>query len=339
MRKFIIVSVLCLSFLNGVAVNKIDVFDFISQFDWSQTKKEIEHKYRDYINTEELSTGNSIILDSIVLGDYNLSFSIVFDQRDMPSIFSFSPKVDLFFLVEHEKVASVIDSIIYEKFGEPNVPYESIPSFMLENENSIGVKMWKDVKNLQNMSLSQSTLHFNDVFVAYFMLSLLTPIKTEPDFRKGYWGDSRRVIMEREGKRDELGLDNIYSFSTTVAGLGCIAGYRFTNDKLTSAKYLFKNASVYSCINDYEKLFSLLTKKYGDPVENKEENQASERQKDIYTEGELVRDGRLSKSALFLSPFSYIFISLSGGDGFSLIIEYYSIEHDNEIEKDILMDL
>ncbi len=339
MRKFIIVLVLCLSFLNGVAVNKIDVFDFISQFDWSQTKKEIEYKYKNYINTEELSTGNSIILDSIVLGDYNLSFSIVFDKRDMPTIFSFSPKMDLFFLLENEKIDSVINSIIYEKFGEPNVPYESIPSYLLENESSTSVKMWKDVKNLRNMSLSHSSLYINGMSVSYFMLSLLTPIKTEPDFRKGYWGDSRRVIMEREGKRDELGLDNIYSFSTTVAGLGCIAAYRFTNDKLTNAKYLFKNASVYSCINDYEKLFSLLTKKYGDPVENKEENQASERQKDIYTEGELVRDGRLSKSALFLSPFSYIFISLSGGDGFSLIIEYYSIEHDNEREEDILMDL
>ena len=237
------------------------------------------------------------------------------------------------------KIDSVINSIIYEKFGEPNVPYESIPSYLSENESSTSVKMWKDVKNLRNMSLSHSSLYINGVSISYFMVSLLTPIKTEPDFRRGYWGDSRRVIEERERKSDKLGLDDIYSFSTTVAGLSCIAGYRFTNDKLTSAKYLFENTSVYSCINDYEKLFSLLTKKYGDPVENKEENQASERQKDIYTEGELVRDGRLSKSALFSSPFSYIFISLSGGDGFSLIIEYYSIEHDNEREEDILMDL
>ena len=344
MKKLVFILLLLPSFLFVWADNKIDIFDFINQFDWTQTKKEIEKKYKDRIVLGgELE--KTIEFSGIVLGDYDLSFNVLFaDGGNMPTGLSFYPKLELFLSLGYAEIASDIDSIMDEKFGEPNIPYGPYHATMLEDKSVIAVKVWENIKGLKGITLTQRTMTLSslDLLVVAYIASpsnLITKEKTEPDFRKGYWGDSRRVIEERERKRDEFNLDNIYSFSTTVAGLSCIAAYRFTNDKLTSAKYLFDNISVYNCIENYDNLFGLLKKKYGDPVENEEENIASERQRSIYTEGELVRDGRLLKSALFLSPFSYIFIKLSGGDGFSLLIEYYSVEHDNEREADVLRDL
>ena len=162
----------------------------------------------------------------------------------------------------------------------------------------------------------------------------------EPDFRKGKWGDSMAACKSKEGKRDEYGMENIYAFDTYVAGIEATAAYRFTNDMLTSGKYIFSGQNTDNCISNYDNLVSYLTKKYGEPIDIKKEYSAQDYEKRLYSDGELIREGKLKMNTIWVTPFSYIIIALDGEKyHISLVLEYYSSKLDKVREDSILSDL
>jgi len=172
------------------------------------------------------------------------------------------------------------------------------------------------------------------------IIGAVPQIEREPDFRQGFWGDSLADVKRKEGKADEFNMDGIYAFTTYVAGLECISAYRFTGTKLTSGKYVFLNNNSDNCVSNYNKLVELLTKKYGTPLSHDKETTASAFQQEIYTEGELVRNGDMKFETYWVTPFSTIAIFLNGEQyQISLDIEYYSNKLEEERENDILKDL
>ena len=162
----------------------------------------------------------------------------------------------------------------------------------------------------------------------------------EPDFRKGKWGDSMAECKRKESKADTFHMDDIYAFKTHVAGLSTIAAYRFTNDKLTSGKYIFQNQNTDNCIENYNELVSFLTKKYGEPINVEKEDIAKDYERSVYSEGQLVQDGKLKFETTWYTPFSLITIFLNAERySISLTIEYYSNRLNQMREDSILEDL
>ncbi len=99
--------------------------------------------------------------------------------------------------------------------------------------------------------------------------------KTEnnvPDFKTFYWGDSKEIVIETEGEPSISGDMSAYdaeyiAYETTVAGMDCILAYYFCDEGLYIIRYLLTEEhstdSLY--IDDYEKLVSGISSKYGEP--------------------------------------------------------------------------
>ena len=164
-----------------------------------------------------------------------------------------------------------------------------------------------------------------------------TEVKTDPKtevkqeippagFRKGVWGDSKAICKEREKKADECQADNMYAFTTEVAGMKALASYQFTYNHLSSGKYLFVEQTPCKCVADYKKLLSLLTKKYGKPVRTEKKSEVEEGAAPACPEGDLVRDGKLSMSTWWwYKNQSFIVLTLGNQAGsIALTIEYFA---------------
>lgn len=96
----------------------------------------------------------------------------------------------------------------------------------------------------------------------------------EKDFRVANWGDSKQAVMKREGEPDVDNNPDYYGFQDEIASYPCTVLYRFTDNKLSSGFYSFNmvhsNDNIF--IDDYQELVSLLTSKYGEPIEGGKEN-------------------------------------------------------------------
>ena len=224
-----------------------------------------------------------------------------------------------------------IQQIVNHKLGKPELSLNDI-ALSTFNMGNLGVekgdiKMWISSAPIF-MTFTAETDEQQLIFI------MAVPQKREPDFRQGFWGDSLTDIKRKEDKTDESNMDGTYSFTTYVAGLECLCTYSFTENKLTSGKYIFLNNNLDNCKDNYNKLVGLLTKKYGEPNDKK----SKQIQNITITNGELVKTLKLE--TYWVTPFSTIAIFLTREQyQVSLNIEYYSNKFEEEQEKDILKDL
>lgn len=328
MKKLILILFLAFTAQASFAQTKIDFFDFVRDFDWSISESEFQSTYKDRI------------IDSDDTELIHLS-GICFEQHDAEVIVRFDEQtkevaISLVFVNLEESMQLELKEFLKRKFGEP--------TFILHD----GVTINKQDAKILNLGLDYERIWVTDKYVytwytieesgQTFMFLLVQ--KRKPDFRQGYWGDSMDEIKKREGKLNESLNDNIYSFETSLAGIGkCSAAYRFTNNKLTSGKYIFLNINSDNCVQMYEKLVDLLTVKYGEPESN-ERKPTGWLESDVLSDGDLVMAGQLRFEAMWYTSATMLGIFLYGEQYMPwLVIEYYSMLHQEEMETDVLKDL
>ena len=330
MKKLILILVLSFTAQVSFSQTKIDFFDFVRNFDWSISESDFRVTYKDLLveqpdsMSEFLEISGLIPLDGIFLGKYEATANAMYNKLfDKPTLGILFNSLNAFDYLEIEK-------IIEQKLGKSNyfVKGENSEDDMVKTESK---RIWIEGNNIftlaQAKSLGSTSLHL----IAEYR---------EPDFRQGYWGDSMDEIKRKEGKPDEFGMENIYSFTTYVAGIECLAGYRFTDGKLTSGKYIFLNLNSDNCIQNYEKLVELLTKKYVEPIGSDKKSTASDFELNVMDEGDVVEMGKMRFDVNWVTPSTTVAIYLYGEQyQIQLGIEYYSNLHQEEMEHDVLKDL
>jgi hypothetical protein len=196
-------------------------------------------------------------MTDIMLGDLSLSFSINVDEKTKCIKF-LSASVPF----DSDPVAQLnsTESLLKELFGSPDIVEDELDSEFFRSKKILWFCTGYKIE-LSLMFLSSST---------FLKMNVEQYSESKTDFRVAKWGDSKEEVMAKEGKTDLSGSPDIYMFYDTVAGLSCVVGYVFTDDKLTMAKYLFqqKHTNKNDYIEDYNKLVGLLTKKYGEPYSN-----------------------------------------------------------------------
>jgi len=323
------------------AQTRIDFFDLADSFDWNLSKSEFVEKYKDrvIISTDTIPDAgmDSYVLGNVFIGGYRTMTIVQFDaQTQRPMLISL-PTDSLgqtFFTDKAEDVERIVE----ERLGSPD------PNDIMEDmeitayEGLLGyktgdVKVWDSAVP---MFLTVSAGEGEQRVIA------VSAVSRNPDFRRGYWGDSMEEIMRKEGKADESDIEGMYSFKNYVAGMECLCAYRFTDNKLTSGKYIFTKSNSDNCVDNYDRLVRLLIKKYGEPFSNDKKSDASYYDLQWFSEGELVEYGKMSFTASWNTDFSVIFISLDGEQGLILLsIEYYSSDYlfSEDRDDDILEDL
>lgn len=331
MKKLILSLLLASILLPSFAQSKIDFFDFVRDFDWNMSESDFRTKYKDRIVVVPDSMPDFygkegfIQLDNVYLDRYKTKTCVKYVELSQQ--LSIVSSLDHFGALDYLE----IEKIVERKLGKPIHTQNGENDFSNHQNTLIYDKTW--VTDTYTFSLMLTQTEYGYVFVIIVQ-------GREPDFRQGYWGDSMGEIKKKEGEPDKYGMKNIYMFDTYVAGLSCMAGYRFTNGILTSGKYIFTDINSGNCIQHYEELVELLTMKYGEPGYNNKESSASEIEKSTYTEGELVIANKIRLQTEWLTPTSHIIIILYGEEYQpKLVIEYYSKSHQEERAADILKDL
>ena len=344
MKKTLLIALLTIVTLPGFSQARKDFFNFISAFNWSISEADFQTKYASRFVPETDSIYISMdlpkgtyMLNDLKIGDYDCVTLVSYGFEDMPSIMARLTKEALEASMP-TVLNTKLDRIVDQKMQEPDMSLDEMPlsafGFAGMEEVTGRLRIWM-TDALTFATVSTTT---EDGLTYVFVARKGEP--REPDFRKGKWGDSMATCKSKEGKKDEYGMEGIYAFDTYVAGLQAIAAYRFTDDRLTSGKYVFMRENADNCIRDYETIVSHLTKKYGEPLKVNKDYSASDYEKKYYTDGQLIRDGKLEMSTYWFTPFSTIAITLNGERySVSMGLEYYSNKLDKVREEGILNDL
>lgn len=344
MKKTLLIALLTIVSLPGFSQARKDFFNFASAFNWSMSEADFQTKYSSRIVPETDSLFRSMdiqkgtyLLNDLKIGDYDCLTLVSYGMEETPSIVA--RLTDAALQASMPTVLTTkLDRIVDQKMQEPDLSLDDMPL------SAFGFSGMEEVKGRLRIWMSDA-LTFGTVSTTTedgltYLFVARKGEPREPDFRKGKWGDSMATFKTKEGKRDEYGMENIYAFDTYVAGLQAIAAYRFTDDRLTSGKYVFTRENSDNCIRDYETIVSHLTKKYGEPAKVNKDYSASDYEKKYYSDGELIRDGKLEISTYWFTPFSAIAITLNGERySVSMGLEYYSTKLDKVREEGILNDL
>ncbi|MCC8105255.1 MAG: hypothetical protein LIO99_04455 [Clostridiales bacterium] len=155
-----------------------------------------------------------------------------------------------------------------------------------------------------------------------------------PVFKTFYWGDSKETVIEAEGEPaltgDMTSYDAEYiAYETTVAGLDSILAYYFCDDGLYLVRYILteehSTESLY--IDDYDKLVSGITSKYGEPLLNYDDWE-SDSKKEYYSgnEGKALEYGYLKKTAYWYLDDTFIAVTASADNyDVSTEVQYESL--------------
>ena len=344
MKKTLLIALFTIISITGFSQTRKDFFNFASAFNWSMSEADFKAKYSSRIVPETDSLAMSMelqkgtyLLNDLKIGDYDCLTLVSYSLEETPSIVAR--------LTDEALQASMptvlttkLDRIVDQKMQEPDLKLDDMPL------SAFGFAGMEEIKGTLRIWMTDALIFgtvsttTEDGLTYLFVARKGEP--REPDFRKGKWGDSMATCKSKEGKRDEYGMENIYAFDTYVAGLKAIAAYRFTDDRLTSGKYVFTGQNSDSCVKDYDNLVSYLTKKYGEPAKVNKEYSAKDYEKTMYSDGELIRDGKLEMSTVWYTPFTIVIIALNGERySISMGLEYYSTKLDQVREEGILNDL
>lgn len=344
MKKTLLIALLSVFSLFCSGQNRKDFFNFAGAFNWSMSEADFKAKYGSRIVPEtdslalslEMQKGTYLIND-LKIGDYDCLTLVSYSMDETPSIVARLTDEALQASMP-SVLAMKLDRIVAQKMQEPDLKLDDMPLSAFGFEGLEEVKGTLRIWMTDALTFGTVSTTTEDGLTYLFVARKGEP--REPDFRKGKWGDSVATCKSKEGKRDEYGMENIYAFDTYVAGIKAIAAYRFTDDRLTSGKYVFTQENEDNCIRDYDNLVSYLTKKYGEPAKVNKDYNATDTEKRTYSDGELIRNGKLEMSTYWFTPFTAIAITLNGERySVSMGLEYYSTKLDQMREEGILNDL
>jgi hypothetical protein len=168
---------------------------------------------------------------------------------------------------------------------------------------------------------------------------------SQADFRNSNWGDSPEKVRQSETSELKAQSDEAMVYSAKLAGFVTALGYVFAGDKLVRGNYVIreKHSNQNEYISDYEELKGLLTKKYGNPIEEEMFffNELYKGDSDNY--GLAVSIGHLAYYAKWKGSKTDIGILLDGDNyKISCMIEYSGVEfkeYENKIkDKAVLSD-
>lgn len=91
------------------------------------------------------------------------------------------------------------------------------------------------------------------------------------DFRHSTWGMTREEVIASEGKQPDFTDKNTIVYKGKLLSMDALIGYIFASDQLVRAKYILKteHSNKQSYIQDFNKIITVLTQKYGSPEEDK----------------------------------------------------------------------
>ena len=337
MKKVLIL--LFLSFFVSLlsAQERISFSDFVRDFDWTLTKSEFRDRYKDRLivvtdgTPDFFAMEGFLRLDNICFYEYTTQVLVRFYEQENEIVLVLN-----FTGLEESKYAG-LKKLLIQKLGEP--------TYLLWNGETLN----KEDMKIFDIGLDFERIWVTDKYVITWypvedngmMYMMLMVQKRKPDFRQSYWGESLDEIKKKEGKPDENEDDAIYTFTTTLAGIGsCLAVYRFTDNELTSGKYILLGINSDNCIQNYERLLDLLIMKYGEPGSHNKKSTVSELEHDAFSDGYWVTAGKMRFDAMWSTSTSTVGIFLYGEQYVPmLIIEYMSNLHQNEMDQDILKDL
>lgn len=338
MKKLLLLTLLTLFSFTAFGQTSIDFFDFIESFNWLMPEAEFKVKFASQIepvkDASQISTEypvNTYFLNGIKIGDYNSLTEITY-VGGVPFI--------LARLTDDAMRSSLpiiltanLDSIVEERMKEPDLKKDNTPIESLSGR--IGnLRTW----NTETITLSTMTVTTSEEFI--YLFKVTRGGAQGPHFRKGRWGDSMAMCKKKEGKRDEFHMKDMYSFCTYVANMEAIAVYRFTDNKLSSGKYVFIKENEFNCIEDYNNVVWYLKKKYGEPVKVVKEDNTKESDKELYSDGRLVRNGKMKMTAYWFTPSTWITLALYGEEQVVMMqLEYSSNEFEKMQQTRILNDL
>jgi len=154
-------------------------------------------------------------------------------------------------------------------------------------------------------------------------------------FRFSSWGDSKASVKAKEKLEIVDESSSLLAYKTTIGMIDLLIGYLFTNDKLTTGRYLVTetHTNKNDYITDYNTLKKILDQKYGTPKKD-EKYWKNDLYKDDYSEwGFAVSLGHLIYYATYENEKSEITIMLNGENyEIQLMIEATSKEF-KDLEK------
>ena len=147
------------------------------------------------------------------------------------------------------------------------------------------------------------------------------------DFRKTRWGMSKAEVKASEKLQPVYAQEEGLTYEVSIGFDSVNLLYNFTQDKLTSTGYVFATERCVgtTCIDDFLKKKELLSKKYGDPVQERRIWHNDLFKNDSQKWGLAVSVGLLEFISGWERQNTKILLSLSGKEFKStLSIAYYS---------------
>ncbi|TDX51688.1 hypothetical protein [Orenia marismortui] len=187
------------------------------------------------------------------------------------------------------------------------------------------------------------------LLITLFILIILIPKtmlasnfrKSEYDFREIKWGMNMKEVKKRESLEVCDEYKNKLIYITNIAHRRSGLVYKFNNQKLTTALYIFleKHSNKSSYINDYQKLKYLLIKRYGTPLNSNKiwlNNNCSSKIK----YGAALERGDLAFASIWETDKTKIFLLLFGANNdIELMIKYISKDYAYLIDKSYMEGL
>lgn len=301
---------------------------------WNSKIEQIKTKYQDNLIKlkKEKKFGNSSYCD-YVLNNYqafNSDFTVYFIMDSVtnslkrillePNVFKSNSKIDS---TKRMKIYTNIFNSMEKKYG--------VPSTHEKNKNINSAEWFFNSTIISLNFIHMSEVNFNSITISY------EKAKQGFDFRKTKWGYSKYQVLSSEKLKPMIDTNNIIGYETTIAGMKCLIGYIFANNKLTRSKYVFEeeHSNLNDYIVDYEMLKGFLNKKYGNYSNKDDAFWLNDLYKDdVQQRGFAISLGQLFYQSNWPTQKTNIDLLLSGENyKISLVIEYVSKQFKNLEEK------
>ncbi len=286
-----------------------------------------------------------ILKEKLIALDQTEKYSNEYCNYVIKDILKYNASFNVHFLIEEKSntldcVKLELDPIkagLKSKTTDIRKIYESVLSLMKEeygepNNNEINEYSKSSNWFFKSTIIKLGFLDFNEESILPFLSILYRQAPQGYDFRETNWGFQRNQVINSEKQPVFVNKDNIIGYESSIAGMKCLIGYIFTDEKLTRAKYVIQETHTNK--SDYKTLKSLLTKKYGSTILDNDQKWFNDLYKDEYQQwGMAISLGHLSYISSWQTPKTKIDLVLSGDNyEINLVIEYKSTQFEG-VEK------